>query len=65
MKIYLVFYQAQGLYSNDPKPILDGIYYNKKEAIAHAFALRNQNYDVLSWVEEEYVIGAPRELEEM
>lgn len=63
MKIYLVFYQAQGLYSNDSKSILDGIYYNEKEAIARAFTLRNQNYDVLSWVEEEYVIGAPRELE--
>ena len=65
MKVYLVFYQTQGLYSNDSKSILDGIYYNEKEAIARAFTLRNQNYDVLSWVEEEYVIGVPRELEEM
>lgn len=59
MKVYLVYFQAQGLYSNDSKAILDGVYYNEKEAIARAFTLKNQSYDCLSWIEEEYVIGAP------
>lgn len=65
MIVYLVFYQAQGLYSNESKTILDGIYFDEKEALMHASALKSQSYDSLSWVEEEIVIGAPRELEDI
>ena len=65
MKVYLVYYQAQSLYSNESKTILDGIYFDEKEALMRASTLKNQSYDSLSWVEEEYVIGVPRELEDV